>query len=119
MPTRPLGPCTTPGCPGRATHNGKCAEHAAALRAAYEQTRPSATERGYDSAWRVLRHRYLKAHPTCVQCGQPATDVDHITPRRQGGTDEWSNLQGLCRECHSRKTALHDGRWDGKRASAV
>lgn len=38
-----------------------------------------------------------------------ATDVDHIVPREQGGSDQWSNLQALCHSCHSKKTATEDG----------
>ncbi len=34
-----------------------------------------------------------------------------MIPRRRGGTDAESNLQGMCHDCHSRKTALEDGRW--------
>jgi hypothetical protein len=41
--------------------------------------------------------------------GQPATDVDHILPRRAGGSDEHGNLQSLAHGHHSRKTALRDG----------
>ncbi|MBI5951886.1 MAG: HNH endonuclease [Chloroflexi bacterium] len=33
----------------------------------------------------------------------PAKVVDHIKPRKQGGSDDWSNLQGLCRRCDNRK----------------
>ncbi len=32
--------------------------------------------------------------------------------RRRGGTDDPDNLQGMCHDCHSRKTAIEDGRWD-------
>jgi 5-methylcytosine-specific restriction endonuclease McrA len=32
--------------------------------------------------------------------------VDHIITKARGGTDDPSNLQALCRECHSRKTAM-------------
>jgi 5-methylcytosine-specific restriction endonuclease McrA len=31
--------------------------------------------------------------------------VDHIVPKRQGGTDEVTNLRTLCASCHSR----HEG----------
>jgi len=44
-------------------------------------------------------------------CNEWATEVDHIKPTRNGGSDRPDNLQGLCKSCHSRKTALEDGRW--------
>jgi 5-methylcytosine-specific restriction protein A len=28
---------------------------------------------------------------------------------------DWDNLQGMCRQCHSRKTATHDGGFGHKR----
>jgi hypothetical protein len=37
-----------------------------------------------------------------------STDVDHIIPKELGGTDAEENLQGLCHECHSFKTATQD-----------
>jgi 5-methylcytosine-specific restriction endonuclease McrA len=40
-----------------------------------------------------------------------ATEVDHIKPKAQGGTDESENVQGLCHQCHSIKTATEDGRF--------
>lgn len=51
----------------------------------------------------------LRSNPLCVLClaeGRTtvATDVDHIVPRRQGGSDEESNLQPLCHSHHSQKT---------------
>lgn len=45
----------------------------------------------------------------CQACGRLTTDgeCDHIVPLSQGGTDDMSNLQWLCREpCHMAKTAL-------------
>lgn len=47
---------------------------------------------------------YIRQHPVCVVCDAPATDVDHILPKRRGGTDQESNLQSLCSTCHNRKT---------------
>jgi 5-methylcytosine-specific restriction protein A len=45
---------------------------------------------------------------TCQSCGRVTEDgeCDHIVPLSQGGTDDLSNLQWLCREpCHRAKTA--------------
>jgi 5-methylcytosine-specific restriction protein A len=35
----------------------------------------------------------------------PATDVDHIINKANGGTDKLENLQSLCKKCHRTKTA--------------
>jgi 5-methylcytosine-specific restriction protein A len=73
--------------------------------------RGTATERGYDHAWRKLRREHAEAHPFCAPClGRghfiPVEIVDHITPHL--GNDALrlnpGNLQSLCRSCHSRKT---------------
>ena len=56
------------------------------------------------SKWRKVRRRQLAMHPLC-KCKEPATDVDHIKPRSEGGADlEYENLQSLCKSCHSKKT---------------
>lgn len=73
-----------------------------------ETDRPSASKRGYDRKWRVIRAAFLKAHPQCA-CGEPATEVDHILALRKGGTNAWSNLQPMCKPCHARKTVEVDG----------
>lgn len=72
--------------------------------------RPSAAERGYDTAWRKSARAFLAKNPLCRECEQhgkiePATLVDHIVPRRLGGQDREPNLQPLCRWCHAKKTA--------------
>lgn len=84
----------------------------------YDPSRGSPGARGYGHTWRKLRLMVLRQHPTCVDPfgvhGDAlvlATDVDHIVSRAQGGTDAMDNLQPLCRSCHSRKTAMSDGRW--------
>ncbi|HLF76430.1 MAG TPA: DNA methyltransferase [Dehalococcoidia bacterium] len=71
--------------------------------------RGSSTQQGYGSGWRRLRKQVLREEPNCRRCGAPSTDVDHIVPRRQGGSDDRANLQGLCHSCHSKYTAETDG----------
>lgn len=39
----------------------------------------------------------------CGYCGEPANEVDHITPRVAGGTDDLDNLVACCRNCNARK----------------
>lgn len=72
--------------------------------------RPSAAARGYDYQWQIRRQYVLDRDPVCRICGtSPSEEVDHIIPRARGGSDRSENLQGLCKSCHSRKTASEDG----------
>ena len=112
MPRMPDHPCGHPGCP-RLVPKGKkyCDEHAAQHP---EESRP-ASERGYGSAWRRARRRYLEAHPLCVECMKEgrytrATDVDHIVPHRGDPALFWDedNWQALCHRHHSVKTRRKD-----------
>jgi len=74
-----------------------------------DRHRPNASERGYGGEWQRLRAAHLAIEPDCRECGKPATDVDHIVARRQGGSDDDYNLRSLCHACHSRRTSLD--RW--------
>lgn len=75
--------------------------------------RRTAAERGYASAaWLRTRKQVIaRDGGICQMCGKPvSTDagdaqIDHIVPKRDGGTDALENLQLLHRSCHSRKTA--------------
>ncbi len=63
---------------------------------------------GYISG--TLRYEVLKrAQFHCELCGIAheirALEVDHIQPRKHGGTDDLSNLQALCWQCNSMKGA--------------
>lgn len=67
------------------------------------------SRRIYNSArWKRLRGRLLRDQPWCPTpgCPNPTREVDHVLPIEDGGApyDE-SNLQALCRICHSKKTA--------------
>jgi 5-methylcytosine-specific restriction enzyme A len=58
----------------------------------------------------TLRLRYFQEFPLCVACEargeiRAATELDHITPLFKGGTNDYSNYQGLCEACHKDKTA--------------
>lgn len=113
MPFAPLKPCPAQGCRNLIHRSARwCERHTMERMAEYEATRPSPKERGYTGVWRQIRARILDRDPVCKACGlSDSTDVDHIVPRREGGTEDDSNLQGLCHPCHSRKTAIEDGRW--------
>lgn len=108
MPTSPQPPCTMAGCPHRAVRFGRCDAHQRPRQRAPD-TRPNSSQRGYGSTWQTRRSSFLARHPWCVQCSEPAVDVDHIIPRSRGGTDDESNLQAYCHRCHSQKTARQDG----------
>ncbi len=75
-------------------------------------------KRGYGSSWDKLRLLVLQRDNGLCQCQtcknnqriKQATEVDHIIPKANGGTDEVSNLQAINKECHKIKTAREQGR---------
>lgn len=69
----------------------------------YDRRRGTAAQRGYGTDWRKLRREILRRDPVCRMqgCSRQSSHVDHIVPRRKGGTDDPSNLQGLCGSCHN------------------
>ncbi len=113
MPYAAKKPCR--GC-GRAIVGSFC-EQCQAKGAAREQ-RPTAAQRGYDSRWQKARAGWLRSHPLCADPAGShqnqvvlATDIDHIVPHKGDKALFWdsSNWQGLCKSCHSTKTAKEDG----------
>jgi len=112
MPHRPDTPCKHPGCPRLVPYGTQyCPEHSVR----HKSDRPSASSRGYGSAWRRARKEYLEAHPLCVECLKEgryvkATDVDHIMPHRGDFVLFWDrdNWQALCHSHHSIKTGTQD-----------
>ena len=83
-----------------------------------QEKRGTRHERGYGSAWdRVRAQVMLRDKGLCQPCRHagrvsPATEVDHIVPKSQEGTDDSTNLQAICSPCHKVKTAM-ESRGDG------
>ena len=118
MPTKPsLKACANPRCP-ELTVGKYCHNHRAEL-AVQQDARPSASRRGYGHKWRQASALYLIINPTCVHCGDYATEVDHIIPHKGDMELFWDrgNWQSLCHIDHSRKTGREQaghgaGRYD-------
>jgi 5-methylcytosine-specific restriction protein A len=116
MPTKPLHPCSYPGCP-KLTASRYCEEHQKLTSRQYERYgRDPASKKRYGRTWRKARERFLAAHPLCEECrkrGQttPATEVHHILPLGRGGANHESNLMPLCKPCHSAISARDGDRW--------
>jgi 5-methylcytosine-specific restriction protein A len=52
--------------------------------------------------WKKIRAETLARNPICVLCGvRPSTHCDHIKAK----TDDHSQLQGVCAECHAQKSS--------------
>lgn len=59
----------------------------------------------------VMRAKLFSRNPLCAECMRQgkvtvATQRDHIIPLEEGGSDDESNEQGLCQECHDVKSKL-------------
>ena len=108
MPYKAKSCCAHPGCPEPA--DGRyCPKHAAMMREERNQRRDPALRQRFDRHWHKLRDLYIAKHPLCEECEKagrlvPATEVHHIVPFNNGGTDADKNLQALCKSCHSRHT---------------
>jgi 5-methylcytosine-specific restriction enzyme A len=109
MPWVPPPPCRVPRCPLRAVYRGLCAVHTRDLRSARAQASGDGFYR--TAAWRAFRAWFLAAHPICRDCDQPANEVHHVQARRTHPdlTFVEENCIGLCKACHSKRTA-HDMR---------
>ena len=107
MPIAPARPCSNPTCPGFKP----CPIHQPKRDwQAEDKRRGTAHGRGYGWRWQKLRLRVMREEPLCRLClahgrTKVTQEVDHIVPKAQGGTDARNNLQGICCDCHKRKTA--------------
>ena len=115
MPRKPKKPCAYPDCPNL-TDTRYCPQHHKLMNRHYNKyQRGSGSNQRYSTAWRRISAAYRKANPLCELCetkGQlvPATFVHHKVAVKDGGSDDESNLQSLCRACHE-YVHRHD-RWN-------
>lgn len=106
MPRSAPKPCTAPGC-GVLVHDGsgRCAKHP---RQAWGK-QVTATKRVTGRRLQQLRQELFRRSPLCAECERLgrvtlATQRDHIKPLAEGGTDDDTNVQGLCEPCHEEKS---------------
>lgn len=95
---------------GCIVRSGALCQHAAARRAANDQSRPSARVRGYDTQYQRAAAEFLEIRETCG-CGRPATVVMHIISIRKRPDlrlDRTNWLPG-CKSCNA-KDAHRDRR---------
>lgn len=111
MPYKPKKPCAYPGCP-KLTNKRYCVEHTKQEARRYERyERDPETHKRYGRSWVRIRKAFMSANPLCELCKtegrlNPAELVHHKRKLTEGGTNDWSNLQALCPECHSRLHAV-------------
>ena len=70
--------------------------------------------------YRAQRERVFNRDGRCCAiCGTDEGEmhIDHIIPRKVGGTHDLDNLRVLCKPCNLRKGALNDGVFLAQRAT--
>lgn len=112
MPSTALKPCAHPGCSALVANGSRCDQHKVNKTSNWSKPeRSSSTARGYGWAWTKLRNRIMHRDgglcQVCFSAGLivQAKEVDHIVAKHNGGTDDETNLQAICIECHKLKTA--------------
>jgi 5-methylcytosine-specific restriction enzyme A len=92
-------------------HAGRCLLHQPRLR--YANPAYAKVHKWYGlKRWARLRIRILQQQPFCRMCLEQrirslSQEIDHILPHRGNPELFWNecNLQGLCKRCHTAKTA--------------
>lgn len=112
MPWKAKRPCRYSGCAELAdVSTGYCERHLKLVQSQYNRfgRTPEAKKR-YGYRWKKIRAAFLARQPLCEMCRQEgrytdATEVHHVKPLAEGGTNDFENLMALCKPCHSRITA--------------
>jgi 5-methylcytosine-specific restriction protein A len=95
----------------------ECNQHSTVHRRQFDDRRGSASSRGYDRDWRLIRSVYLGEYPLCADCERKgrnvvAVEVHHIKPVSTHPELRlaWDNLMALCHACHVAITMKEHGR---------
>ena len=97
----PPSPCPVSGVPG-----------VVAASVARAKPPPSGLDRRPNLRWsgewvrtrrRILARDRWECQIMAAGCEGRASHVDHIVPRKYGGTDEDANLRAACRSCNQRR----------------
>ncbi len=118
MPTAAPKPCTQ--C-GKLVRDGssRCEAHKTRVGSFADKSRGTRQARGYGAEWTKLRELVLRRDgglcQVCLAAGNitSAREVDHVTPKAEGGTEDLANLQAICKPCHQAKTAKEAARGIG------
>ena len=68
----------------------------------------------YGPTWAKESKLFLRYHPACSRCGQPARHAHHVREidtyhGDYAAGNDWNNLEPLCYSCHSSETARRHG----------
>lgn len=100
--------CGIDGCKVVVSNGRRCPDHAHGWKAS---PRTASSARTNTTVWKSNRLIALERdNYTCQtrgpRCTIKATEVDHIIPVTNGGTDDLYNLASTCHLCHNDKTQL-------------
>lgn len=120
MPLAAPKPCCASGC-NVLVYDGssRCMSHKRREATFSDAKRGTRHQRGYGSAWDVQRKQVMQRdYGICQPCKadgllHPGIEVDHVVPKFEGGTDDESNLQTICRARHRLKTQQEAARARG------
>lgn len=111
MPIAAPRPCSHVGCGVLVRGASRCEAHKVQAGSFADRRRGTRHERGYGTAWDKRRAQVLQRDAgICQHCLRETgavhegTEVDHRVPKAQGGSDDLSNLQTICRPAHRAKT---------------
>lgn len=98
-----MKPCIEPNCPRLAVLTSKNGSRCHPCERQRNQERNALPQR---AVYHNPRYRALTPLGPCGMCGAwDDLTWDHIVPISRGGTNDWKNLQCLCRSCNSSKGA--------------